>query len=91
VLRPERDGDEEVYPVPVADFRLGRMRLGADGVALPAGLPQIVLCVDGTALLRAADGTELALRRGASAYLPASCAGVTATGPGVILRATVGS
>jgi mannose-6-phosphate isomerase len=91
VLRPERDGDEETYPVPVADFRLGRMRLGADGVTLPAGLPQIVLCVDGTALLRAADGAELRLRRGASAYLPASCAGVTATGPGVILRATVGS
>jgi mannose-6-phosphate isomerase len=91
VLRPERDGDEETYPVPVADFRLGRIRLGAGGVKLPAGLPQIVLCVDGTALLRAADGAELALRRGASAYLPASCAGVTATGPGVILRATVGS
>jgi mannose-6-phosphate isomerase len=91
VLRPERDGDEETYPVPVADFRLGRIRLGADGVTLSAGLPQIVLCVAGTALLRAADGAGLALRRGASAYLPASCAGVTATGPGVILRATVGS
>jgi mannose-6-phosphate isomerase len=90
LVRPERDGDEETYPVPVADFRLSRMRLRAGGVTLPAGLPQIVLCVDGTALLRAADGAELGLRRGASAYLAASCAGVTATGPGTILRATVG-
>jgi len=90
LVRPERDGDEETYPVPVGDFRLSRMRLRAGGVTLPAGLPQIVLCVDGTALLRAADGAEVGLRRGASAYLAASCAGVTATGPGTILRATVG-
>lgn len=90
VLRPQQDGDEETYPVPVQDFRLGRMRLGTDGVKLPDALPQILLCVGGTVRLQAADGTELRLRRGESAYLSASCAAVTATGPGTVLRATVG-
>jgi mannose-6-phosphate isomerase len=90
VLRPERDGSEETYPVPVADFRLSRMRPGTDGFTLPDSRPQILLCVAGTVLLSAPDGTELTLRTGQSAYLPARCAGVVATGPGTILRATVG-
>jgi mannose-6-phosphate isomerase len=90
VLRPRRDGSEETYPVPAEDFRLSRLRPGADGIKLPGSLPQILLCVAGTVLLSAPDGTELTLRRGQSAYLPARCAGVIATGPGTILRATVG-
>jgi mannose-6-phosphate isomerase len=90
VLHPPRDGSEETYPVPVEDFRLSRMRPGADGIMLPDSLPQILLCVAGTVLLSAPDGTELTLRGGQSAYLPARCAGVVATGPGTILRATVG-
>ena len=90
VLRPVRDGDEETYPVPVGDFRLSRVRPGADGVKLPDSLPQILLCTAGTVQLGAPDGAELTLRQGQSAYLPASCAGIVATGPGTILRATVG-
>jgi mannose-6-phosphate isomerase len=91
VLHAERDGAQETYPVPVPDFRLGRLVLGADPVPLPGGGPQILLCIAGTARLRAPEGTELDLARGASAYLAASCAGVTAAGPGTLLRATVGS
>jgi mannose-6-phosphate isomerase len=90
VLIPVPDGAQEVYPVPVPDFRLARLRLGADPVGLPESRPQIVLCVAGTVTLRDADGAELALRRGESAYLPASATGVTAAGPGMALRATVG-
>jgi mannose-6-phosphate isomerase len=90
VLHAERDGALETYPVPVPDFRLGRLALGEDTVALPGLGPQILLCIAGTARLRAAAGTVLELRRGESAYLPASCAGVTASGPGTVLRATVG-
>jgi mannose-6-phosphate isomerase len=90
VLHPERDGPLETYPVPVPDFQLGRLALGGAPVALPGAGPQILLCIAGTARLQAADGTELELRRGESAYLPASCTGVTATGPGTVLRATVG-
>jgi mannose-6-phosphate isomerase len=91
VLHAERDGVQETYPVPVPDFRLGRLVLGADPVPLPGGGPQILLCIAGTARLRAPEGTELDLTRGASAYLAASCAGVTAAGPGTLLHATVGS
>jgi mannose-6-phosphate isomerase len=76
--------------VPVPDFRLARLRLGADRVGLPESRPQIVLCIAGTVTLRQADGTELRLHRGESAYLPASGAAVTAAGPGTALRATVG-
>jgi mannose-6-phosphate isomerase len=89
VLRAERDGTEETYPVPVRDFRLGRLQPGAGNVGLPGSVPQILLCIAGTVLLRAPDGAELPLRRGQSAYLPARCAGVTATGPGTVMRATV--
>jgi mannose-6-phosphate isomerase len=90
VLRPERDGDEEVYPVPVGDFRLSRIRPGAAAVKLPDSLPQILLCTAGTLQLTTPDGTELPLPRGQSAYLPARCAGVVVTGAGIALRATVG-
>jgi mannose-6-phosphate isomerase len=91
VLHAEPDGVQETYPVPVPDFRLGRLALGAGPVPLPGGGPQILLGIAGTARLRAPDGTELELPRGQSAYLAAGCAGVTATGPGTLLRATVGS
>ena len=91
VLHAEQDGVQETYPVPVPDFRLGRLALGAGPVPLPGGGPQILLCIAGTARLQAPDGTELELARGQSAYLAASCAGVTAAGPGTLLRATVGS
>jgi mannose-6-phosphate isomerase len=90
VLHAVPDGAQETYPVPVPDFRLGRLVLGADPVPLPGGGPQILLCIAGKARLRAPGGTELDLDRGASAYLAASCAGVTAAGPGTLLRATVG-
>jgi mannose-6-phosphate isomerase len=91
VLRPERDGDEETYPVPVKDFSLSRLRPGTDGIKLPDSLPQILLCTAGTVRLSAPDGAELTMRMGQSAYLPARCAGIVATGPGTILRASVGS
>jgi mannose-6-phosphate isomerase len=90
VLHAEPDGVQDTYPVPVPDFRLGRLALGADPVALPVGGPQILLAVAGTVRLHAPGGAELELRRGQSAYVAASCAGVTAAGPGTLLRATAG-
>jgi mannose-6-phosphate isomerase len=90
VLHAEPDGIQDSYPVPVPDFRLGRLRPGTGGVVLPGGRPQILLTIDGTAGLRAPDGTGLELRRGQSAFLAARCAGVTVTGPATVLRATVG-
>jgi mannose-6-phosphate isomerase len=90
VLHAERDGSQETYPVPVPDFRLGRIVLGGEPVPLPGGGPQILLCIAGTARLRGPAGAELELARGGSAYVAAGCDGVTASGPGTVLRATVG-
>jgi mannose-6-phosphate isomerase len=82
---------EERYPVPVPDFRIGRLRLAGAEVKLPGGAPQILLVIAGTAVLRGADGAAVELSRGESAYLPARCSGATAAGAGTLLRATVGS
>jgi mannose-6-phosphate isomerase len=90
VLRPETDGVEETYAAPVSDFRLGRLRLGAHRVRLPAGRPQILICTGGTALLSAPGDRELPLRRGESAYLSALDTRISAAGHGTLLRATVG-
>jgi mannose-6-phosphate isomerase len=90
VLAPERDGAELTYPVPVDDFRLSRIDLTARPVPVPVGRPEILLCTTGTATLAAPDGTGLTLSQGESVYLPADNPAVTATGPGTVLRATVG-
>jgi mannose-6-phosphate isomerase len=90
VLRPQPDGAELTYPVPVDDFRLSRIDLTAQPVPVPGGRPEILLCTTGTASLAAPDGTSLTLSQGESAYLPADNPPVTAAGPGTVLRATVG-
>ncbi|MFC5722205.1 mannose-6-phosphate isomerase, class I [Streptomyces gamaensis] len=92
VLRPEADpGGEEVYDAPVDEFRLSRYVLApsAGGTALPSGAPQILLCTAGSAVLRAADGAELPLARGESAFVRAD-EHVELAGDGTVFRATVG-
>ncbi|GGO88059.1 mannose-6-phosphate isomerase, class I [Wenjunlia tyrosinilytica] len=106
VLRPEPGEDgEQVYPTPIDEFRLSRYVL--DGVGprkVAAGVPQILLCTDGSATVRergaavgeAADGGcdlgsrggELVLARGESAFVPAGT-GVEIDGEGTVFRATV--
>ncbi|MGW1075829.1 mannose-6-phosphate isomerase, class I [Streptomyces sp. NPDC002537] len=93
VLRPEADaGGEEVYATPVDEFRLSR-HVFAPASETPAtlvpGSPQILLCTSGTAVLRAADGTELALRRGDSAYLRADERAELTGDDATVFRATV--
>ncbi|WP_435135484.1 mannose-6-phosphate isomerase, class I [Actinacidiphila sp. bgisy144] len=99
VLRPEAGPDgEELYPAPIDEFRLSRYLLapGADPRTLPAGTPQILLCTSGQVRLRtlgpartpAADGTELTLAQGESAYIPAG-EHTELTGQGTLFRATV--
>jgi mannose-6-phosphate isomerase len=91
VLRPVPGGDGATYPTPVDDFRLSRLALGDQPSALAGGGPQIVLSIAGTARLRDGSGHELELRRGQSAFLSASDAGVSITGHGTVLRAAVGA
>jgi mannose-6-phosphate isomerase len=88
---PGGNGPGATYPTPVDDFRLSRLDLGDQPSALPGGGPQIVLCIAGTARLRDGSGHELELRRGQSAFLSASDAGVSITGHGTVLRAAVGA
>src|SRR5215472_3522788 len=89
VLRPVAGG--YTYPTPADDFRLGRLDLGDQPTALPGGGPQIVLCIEGAARLRDRSGHELELRRGESAFLSTTDAGVSVTGHGTVLRAAVGA
>jgi mannose-6-phosphate isomerase len=91
VLRPVPGGVGATYPTAVDDFRLSRLDLGDQPTALPGGGPQIVLCIAGEVRLRDRSGHELELRRGQSAFLAAADAGVSITGHGTMLRATVGA
>ncbi|MFJ8627526.1 mannose-6-phosphate isomerase, class I [Kitasatospora sp. NPDC093550] len=81
---------EELYPVPIDEFRLSRFVLDGVERAIDGRTPQILLCTEGTARLTAADGTVLDLARGQSAFLPATGTPTRLTGAGTTLfRATV--
>lgn len=91
ILRPEADGGEEVYATPVDEFRLSRLVLAPGGQSreLDGRTPQILLCTAGSATLRdEADGSELTLERGRSAYLRAGTR-PRVSGDGTLFRATV--
>jgi mannose-6-phosphate isomerase len=74
------------YPVPVEDFDLTRCQLGETPGTLTTAGPQVLLCTEGRAVLRAAEG-ELVLEKGASAFVAAG-EQVSAHGPAVLFRAT---
>jgi mannose-6-phosphate isomerase len=90
VLPPVAQGGEEAYLAPVDDFRLSRLwpRPGSAPRELGGLAPQILLCTSGRVRLRTADGGELTLDRGQSAYARAG-ERVTVTGDGTLFRATV--
>ncbi|OEU87140.1 mannose-6-phosphate isomerase [Streptomyces abyssalis] len=95
VLRPEAGpGGEELYEVPIGEFRLSRYVVAPGAAVGPvdARTPQILLCTAGHVVLRGAagqdEGGELPLRRGQSAYVPAG-ERVAMTGDGTLFRATV--
>ncbi|WP_236243488.1 mannose-6-phosphate isomerase, class I [Streptomyces sp. CC228A] len=81
---------EQVYPAPVDDFRLSRLRLraGEPPLLLAGGAPQILLCTEG-GIRAEGPGSAVALRPGGSVYAPAA-EDVRITGEGTVFRATVG-
>ncbi|MDH6576353.1 mannose-6-phosphate isomerase, class I [Kitasatospora sp. MAP5-34] len=93
VLRPVTDATgEQLYPVPIDEFRLSRYLLGPEPRRVDGRAPQILLCTEGTARLTTTDGSTLTLARGESAFLPATGAGTWTdlTGPdATVFRATV--
>ncbi len=92
VLRPRAAADgEQLYPVPIDEFRLSRFELRADGPQprMDGRAAQILLCTEGRVELTGADGQRLTLTRGQSGYLPATGADTRLTGDGLLFRATV--
>jgi mannose-6-phosphate isomerase len=80
---------ELVYPTPADDFRLSRCTLdGGTPWHVTGAAPQILLCTEGSVVLRATEGHELPLTRGESAYLAAGT-GAELDGRGTVFRATV--
>lgn len=90
ILRPAAGcGGESVYPAPVDDFRLSRIRPAAgEATVLDASAPQILVCTRGRIGLTSPSGA-LTLQPGGSAYVPAG-ERVTVSGDGEAFRATVG-
>ncbi|WP_030260169.1 MULTISPECIES: mannose-6-phosphate isomerase, class I [Streptomyces] len=89
-VRVEATPGEELYPVPIDEFRLSRFALDGVEREIDGRTPQILLCTEGAARLTAADGTVLDLARGQSAFLPATGAPTRLSGTGTTLfRATV--
>ena len=78
-----------VYDSPAPEFRLYRAVPGTGEVTLPGPGARIVLCTDGTAVLRAATGT-LTVSRGESCFLPAADGPVTAAGQASLFVAAAG-
>ncbi|GAA1955788.1 mannose-6-phosphate isomerase, class I [Kitasatospora viridis] len=91
VLRPQADAEgEELFPVPIDEFRLSRFVLtGGEQRRVDGRAAQILLCTDGTVRLTGSDGQEIELGRGQSAYLPATGGDTRLTGTGTVFRATV--
>lgn len=78
------------YPAPVADFQLSRYSLTSGGTAdLDAGLARILLCTEGTVLLRPRGGGPVTLSRGASVFCRAD-ESVSLAGSGTVFCAAPG-
>ncbi len=85
VVTARRDREEDVWDVPAPEFRLSRLSLEKGAVAPKRRGPEILLCVEGEAVV---DGTRLP--KGAALWLDATDPGYAVTGKGVVYRVTAG-
>ncbi|MFB6890133.1 mannose-6-phosphate isomerase, class I [Kitasatospora sp. NPDC056327] len=91
-LLPVPVGDtpgEELYPVPIDEFRLSRFVLDGRERTVGCDAPQILLCTAGTVRLTSADGAALELACGESAFVPATGTTTRLDGSATVFRATV--
>ena len=82
----------EEFETPVPEFRLRRLTVdpATSPLTVPAGgLPRILLCVEGAAIVTSGDRT-IELRRGQSCYLSAIDVRVTLTGDAALFLAAPG-
>jgi mannose-6-phosphate isomerase len=83
-------GSTKVFYAPVDDFELSVTTVDDDDVhPLPGRGPRILLCLEGEVTVAAAHGGELGLRRGQSAFVPASDGPLLARGQGTVVQADV--
>ncbi len=93
----EPDGQQRVYRTTAPEFEMSRLEWAAGeraAVKLSGGAPRILVCIDGTAVATTVDGREQELRRGESAWVPASDQDIVITPSGTdrvrVFAATVG-
>lgn len=88
-LSPLVNGNHNHYPVPDPDFRLSIITLISPVRVSTHGLPQILLCLEGTLNLISEEQC-LTLSLGESAFIPANQGAFMLEGQGQVALATVG-
>lgn len=81
----------EQFDTPVPEFVLQRLAVVSEMHVPGAGLPRILLCVEGSATVTADGGRTLELPRGGSCFLPASDLAVTLAGDASLFLASPGA
>lgn len=85
LTRPQQNGSELDFPIPVDDFAFSLHALTADAQDVAQQSAAILFCVDGEATLRKGDET-LILKPGESAFVAASESPVSLSGRGRVAR-----
>ncbi len=78
------------WDTPAPEFGLYRIDPGADGTALPGAGPRILLCTEGSVVLRAESGDAVKVSRGESCFVSAADGEVRCAGPARAFVASVG-
>ena len=90
VPRPITDGISS-FDTTAPEFRLYLADLGGHAVILPGAGPRIVLCVDGTALLRGESDQTVKMARGESCFVSAADGPLRTAGPARLFLAAPGA
>ena len=88
----EVTADTDVYRTPISEFCLYRIRLkhGLKHVPAAKRAVEILICVEGNAVLRTGAGLDsIYIQRGDSLLIPASAPAYTLEGKGMLFKATV--
>jgi mannose-6-phosphate isomerase len=78
------------FDTPAPEFRLYLVDLVGNTVSLPGEGPRIVLCTEGSAVLRSESGGKTEIGRGGSCFLAAADGPVSGTGTGHFFLASPG-
>jgi mannose-6-phosphate isomerase len=79
------------FDTPAPEFRLYLLRLAGSAFALPGHGPRILLCLEGSCLLRTEAGQDLELAKGDSCFIPFADGSVHAAGHARLILAAPGA